>query len=210
MYHPIGMKIVEDIALIDQNRYPWTEQSLDEVRAAIAMVRHPPGGPDFAIYPESGKKSRQGSGVGPIRKLFISAIEAFGWEQEAAFPLKTKSDDSSQLGKMDASKRFRGGPPFVVEWETGNISSSHRAMNKMCVGLQRGVLSGGVLVVPSAALSGYLTDRVGNVRELRPYLPFWKDTSLDRGYLGVIVVEHDRTDLAVERIVKGTDGRARS
>jgi len=202
------MKIAEDITLIDQDRHPGTKQALTEVRTAIARVRNPPGGPDFAIYPESGKKSGQGNGVGPIRADFIAAIEALGWEQEVAFPLRTKSENSSQLGKMDASKRLQDGPPFVVEWETGNISSSHRAMNKMCVGLQRGVLSGGVLVVPSDAFSRYLTDRIGNARELRPYLPFWRDTCVDRGYLGVIVVEHDRTDPTVARIVKGTDGRA--
>jgi hypothetical protein len=203
------MKIVENITLIEQDPYPSTWAALDEIQEAIQQVRWPVGADDFAIFPESGKKSGQGSGVLPIRTGFIVELDRSGWIEEAPFPIEIVGKDSSKFGKMDAAKAFDDELPFTVEWETGNISSSHRAMNKMCIGLVEGALSGGVLVVPSTNFAKYLTDRIGNIRELRPYFSLWANVVVERGYLGVIVVEHDRTDLTVDRIRKGTDGRAR-
>lgn len=58
----------------------------------------------------------------------------------------------------------------ALEWETGNVSSSHRSLNKMSLGLLKGVLAAGILVVPSRELYKYLTDRIGNFEELAPYL----------------------------------------
>ena len=202
------MKIVEVITLIERDPFPWTQAAIDEIQEAIGQVRWPVGAHDFAIYPESGRKSGQGSGVLPIRTGFIAELDRSGWVEEVPFPVKVVGEDSSQFGRMDAAKSFEGGRPFAVEWETGNISSSHRAMNKMCIGLIDGALSGGILIVPSTQLKAYLTDRIGNVRELRPYFPLWTHVAVERGYLGVIVVEHDRTDINVDRIRKGTDGRA--
>src|SRR5713101_1246765 len=83
-------------------------------------------------------------------------------------------------------------------------------MNKMVLGLVRGELSGGLLVPPTRTLYNYLTDRVGNVRELRPYFDMWGKLPVERGYLGVIAIEHDDTSLEVEPITKGSDGWARS
>ena len=97
--------------------------------------------------------------------------------------------------------------PFVAEWETGNVSSSHRAINKIMLGVQDDSLTGGVLVVPTKRLAKYLTDRVGNYEELEPYFRFWR-RSCERGYLAVIAVEHDNESADVPRISKGTDGRA--
>ncbi len=202
------MKIIEVITLIETDPYPATNRALDEIHDAINKVHWPPGSNDFAIHPESGRKPRKGNGVGPIRRAFITALAHHGWETEAEFPFRIDEADSSQLGNMDAAKRFGSAPPFSVEWETGNISSSHRAMNKMSVGLIEGCISAGVLIVPSTKLKTYLTDRVGNVRELRPYLSLWAHLNVERGYLGIIVVEHDRIDRRVRRIKKGTDGRA--
>lgn len=203
-----AVKVAEVIALVEEDPYPWTKAAMAEIMDAIDQVRWPPGGADFAIYPESGKKSQQGNGVVPIRTAFVAALVDKGWEEEAPFPIHVSERDSSRFGKMDAAKLFSDGPPVIVEWETGNISSSHRAMNKMGIGLIEGALSAGVLIVPSTLLKDYLTDRIGNVRELRPYFPLWKNLQIDRGCLTVIVIEHDRTDLSVERIRKGTDGRA--
>lgn len=97
---------------------------------------------------------------------------------------------------------------FVLEWETGNISSSHRAINKMCLGLLDGTLIGGVLVVPTRAMYKYLTDRVGNFTELEPYFRFWRRCPVKEGLLAVIAIEHDGVSRDVQRIPKGTDGRA--
>jgi hypothetical protein len=97
---------------------------------------------------------------------------------------------------------------FCVEWETGNISSSHRALNKMSLGILEKVLIGGALIVPTRAMYKYLTDRVGNLQELEPYFLFWRAFNVDEGFLLVIGVEHDAVSLNVPRIPKGTDGRA--
>lgn len=110
-------------------------------------------------------------------------------------------------GKIDAVRETDFGP-FAMEWETGNISSSHRSLNKMALGIIQGTLAGGALVVPSRKLYTYLTDRVGNVRELEPYYPLWNHVLTCDGLLLVLVIEHDDESHSVPRIQKGTDGRA--
>jgi len=75
-------------------------------------------------------------------------------------------------GPIDAVKEMPDGRYFSVEWETGNISSSHRALNKMAVGLLDGMLVGGILILPSRDMYQYLTDRIGNYAEIEPYFPF--------------------------------------
>jgi len=187
-----------------------------DVRDAVAAVHWPPDSGTFTIYPESGKKRGEGNGVKPIKLGFITKLhDDLGWELEHTH---RAADDEEEVAKpaafgpgaFDAWLELREHKlkPFVVEWETGNISSSHRAMNKMAVGILEGWLSGGLLVLPSRELYQYLTDRVGNFRELEPYFPMWQQLRVSRGYLGVVEVEHDATSTTVKRIQKGTDGRA--
>jgi len=77
------------------------------------------------------------------------------------------------------------------------------------VGLLTGKLIAGVLVLPSRAMYNFLTDRIGNYREIKPYFPIWKALHASfPGYLAVIEVEHDLTSREVPLIQKGTDGRA--
>ena len=181
-------------------------KALEEIRSAISGVVWPPKSKGFTIYPESGKKSGQGNGVVPIKTAFITELSAWGWTPEAPFPLLAPAG-GAQFGGMDAAKRF-GKLPFIVEWETGNISSSHRALNKMALGLHKGVLAGGVLVVPTRELAQYLTDRIGNLRELLPYMDLWSAVPVAAGYMSIIAIEHDATSFDVPKITKGTDGRA--
>lgn len=204
------MRIAREIALINADDYQEHAPcvaALDEVRAAISDVVWPPGAEDFTIHPQSGKKSGEGNGVVPIRTAFVQALENRGWTKEVLFPLETHPD-GSKFGNMDAAKEFDGGLPFLVEWETGNISSSHRALNKMGLGLMAGVIAGAVLVVPTRELAQYLTDRIGNLRELLPYLNLWRALPVERGFLAIFAVEHDKASLDVPKIAKGTDGRA--
>jgi hypothetical protein len=110
-------------------------------------------------------------------------------------------------GKLDAVLYTEYGP-VAVEWETGNISSSHRALNKMTLGLLKGVLAAGVLIVPSREFYKFLTDRVGNFTELVPYLDLWRSIPCKQGILEIVVIEQDGTSTEVPRIPKGTSGRA--
>jgi hypothetical protein len=204
------MKIAREIVLInagDYQEHAACVAALEEVRAAILEVVWPPGAKEFTIHPQSGKKSGEGNGVVPIRTAFVQALEDRDWRKEASFPLET-DPEGSKFGDMDAAKEFGGGLPFLVEWETGNISSSHRALNKMGLGLMAGVIAGAVLVVPTRELAQYLTDRIGNLRELLPYLNLWRSLPVDHGFLAIFAVEQDAASFDVPKISKGTDGRA--
>lgn len=173
------------------------------VLRAVKNVAWPPGSTIFTIYPESGKKRGEGNGVVPIKNGLIVELEGLGWRRELALPIAVHKTP----GELDIGLETRHGT-VVVEWETGNISSSHRALNKMALGLMKGHLAAGILIVPSREFAKFLTDRIGNYPELEPYLDLWRSIPFDSGILEIIVIEHDETSLEVPRIPKGTDGRA--
>jgi len=177
----------------------WNE-ALRDVERAIRRVVWPKGNPskEFIIHPQSGKKRGEGNGVVPIKEAFLVSLAGDGWG----------TDDRQNPGRFDAVKRRQDGGYIGMEWETGNISSSHRALNRFVLGHTKGECIGGVLVLPTRKLYAYLTDRVGNFEELATYFPVWEQISWDRGGLVVIAVEHDGVDKKVPRIAKGTDGRA--
>lgn len=202
------MRIVLEIPLIrvgGVETSPGGHHALAEIRSAISNLHWPPGSGKFTIYPESGKKRGEGSGVRPIRDMFVEELKKLGWRAEAPFPVETEL--SARFGAMDAAKTFDN-DLFMVEWETGNISSSHRSMNKLAIGIVKGAIAGGVLIVPTRGLAQYLTDRIGNLRELEPYFDLWGSVETDRGFLAIFAVEHDATSMDVPRIRKGTDGRS--
>jgi hypothetical protein len=174
------------------------DQAIAEVRKGIAAVGWPTGKRTFTIFPR-----RMGNGVKPIKDRCMNHLKKAGWDLEKRLELAQRE----RPGPIDAAKRLSSGQWFVAEWETGNISSSHRAMNKMMVGLQQGVLLGGALILPTRAFYTYLTDRVGNYEELVPYFSVWKRADVT-GVLMIIAVEHDKTSKRVPIIPKGTDGRA--
>lgn len=133
----------------------------------------------------------------------MQGLRIAGWSLETPLDIAT----SRRPGKLDAVFYSQQGP-VALEWETGNISSSHRALNKMALGLLKRVLVGGILIVPSRDLYQYLTDRIGNYDELMPYLDLWHAIPCSNGVLEIIVIEHDERSTAVPRIPKGTSGRA--
>nr|NJM02689.1 hypothetical protein [Desulfobacula sp.] len=134
----------------------------------------------------------------------MTSLGENGWKGE--FRMKIAS--RLRPGPVDSVKCLPGNRFFAVEWETGNISSSHRAMNKMAIGLLDKVIEGGILILPSRNMYQYLTDRIGNFAEIEPYFPVWKNLNISSGVLGVIEIEHDDLSLDVSPIRKGTDGRA--
>ncbi len=200
------MKIVHIETLIQKGEFAdsreWGKIS-GQALAAVKSVDWPLGSGLFTIYPESGKKSGQGNGVKPIKNLAITNLVEKGWLSEYCWPVGKRV----KPGKMDAAFIANSGI-VAFEWETGNISSSHRSMNKMALGLLTGATIAGLLVVPSRKLYPFLTDRIGNYDELESYLPLWRATICKQGILEIIVIEHDAESLNVPRIPKGTDGRA--
>lgn len=201
------MKIVRTEVLISRGAFSESERwrkLLASIHAAVKAVDWPPGSGKFTIYPQSGKKTGEGNGVKPIKNGLMERLLKEGWELEG--PARNARGHS--IGDFDAVFQVADGP-VVLEWETGNISSSHRSLNKMMMLLACGMVVAGVLVIPSRDMYQYLTDRIGNIAELEPYLDHWRNNfRCDQGYLEIIVIEHDGTSLDVMRIPKGTDGRA--
>jgi hypothetical protein len=202
------MKVVEEVSLVKTGKFAESSKWKSirkSIHDAVKDVEWPKGSGKFTIYPESGKKRGEGNGVKPIKDGLLIDLQKRGWAIEGE--AKLDSNSSSRFGKFDAVLQTSHGP-VIVEWETGNISSSHRSLNKMALFLLEGKIAAGLLVVPSRSLYSYLTDRVGNVQELRAYFPMWKALAVKSGILEIIVIEHDATSTKVPKIKKGTDGRA--
>ena len=195
------MKIVQEVSLISRGSFEESEEwgvIKNEIRIAIDAIAWPVGASNFTINP-----TRHGNGVKPIKNACMAALhDNFGWQLETKIRLATRAP-----GRVDATK-ILDNHLFAFEWETGNISSSHRAVNKLVLGILRGIFLGTALVLPSRKLYPYLTDRIGNYEELEPYFDVWRAVNIQEGFLAIFVIEHDALDSSVPTITKGTDGRA--
>jgi len=139
----------------------------------------------------------------------IGYLDSCGWKTETLpkLPVGEAGQDVLTTGDLDALLLDRG--RYVgFEWETGNVSSSHRAINKLLDGITRRTLQGGILVLPMRETQRYLTDRVGNFEEISPYFELWERYPLENGVLRVYGIAHDALDSTVPHIPKGKDGRA--
>lgn len=176
------------------------KSSLTDVLDAIALVTWPPDGTpgQFIIHPQSGKRRQEGNGVRPIKLAFLEALTGRGWGV----------DEFHNPDRFDAVSPSREGRYVAMEWETGNISSSHRSINRFVRAWLRGDAWGGILVLPTRRLARYLTDRIGNWEELAEYTTVWSSHAWDRGAIAAISFEQDGESLEVPRIAKTTDGRA--
>lgn len=155
------------------------------------------------------------NGVVPLKQIFRNNLETAGWKSEEPLSLepyfeKVRADKTlaqvfrypeppadaihdpmhEGVGDFDFWLRSDTGFRTVIEWETGNISSSHRSLNKICLALMGGLVDAAIVVVPSNKLNVHLTDRVGNIRELQPYFYFWSafGRSLAKGLLAIVEV----------------------
>ena len=130
------MKIVREETLISLGKYAASKEwnrTRKGLYKAIREVDWPRGSGKFTIYPESGKKRGKGNGVGPIKLGLMDELNRRGWKLEEPLDIAIVK----RPGKLDAVLYTDYGP-VALEWETGNISSSHRALNKMTVGLLKG------------------------------------------------------------------------
>lgn len=175
------------------------EELQEQIDAAIAAIVWPQGADSFTINPVVKTKGTkiERNGVKPIKEGFITKLKQYGWKGE--------QQSVAGVGKVDAAIQADMGT-FAIEWETGNISSSHRSLNRLVKGLLDGSLAGGVLILPSRKLYNHLTDRIGNFQELEPYFEIYKLLPITQGVLVVIEVEHDAESADVPRITQGIDG----
>lgn len=206
------MKIIHVEELINVGSFSqtatWAHIDQD-LRQAIQTVHWPHDSDSFTLNPLP-----KGNGVRPIKEAWRLYLLAAGWIKElslrvGATPAQT-AVKARDLGPVDVAYQLADQIYFCAEWETGNISSSHRAINKICLGMLRKVLVGGVLIIPSSGMYPYLTDRIGNYGELEPYFPLWRSVAhnITDGLVAIYVIEQDALDPAVPLITKGTDGRA--
>ncbi len=134
------MRVHEFILLRDEGNWQASGQWLEtdrEIREAISSIVWPQGSKKFTINP-----TPQGNGVKPIKEAFLISLQSRSWRTEQ----RVKILDQGSSGKVDALKDFSDGTTFVVEWETGNVSSSHRALNKIVVALKEDNCYGHLLV----------------------------------------------------------------
>ena len=177
--------------------------------------------------PVSGKWRR--NGVAYLKKQFLKGMNDEIWKSEVNLNIEHlawqpalslypglgvyREPITSSFGGFDFLKKTSSGLRIAIEWETGNISSTHRSLNKLVIALKAGEIDAGVLILPSRDLYSHLTDRIGNIGEVSPYLTLWNSASqlVERGLLAISVVEHDElTDDASHPYLKvGDDGRAR-
>ncbi|WP_316205786.1 hypothetical protein [Bradyrhizobium sp. SZCCHNS1012] len=197
---------------------------------SIQSIDHPRGSKTLTLRRKTrvdGKWKR--NGVGYLRARFLEhMVTSEKWKSEGLVDLaRTRPqvttklypslDDyrepiTSEFGGFDFATTAPDGTKIAIEWETGNISSSHRSLNKLCIALSSGIVQVGVLIVPSRTLYEHLTDRIGNVGELSPYLSFWESVrvTVPKGLLAVAVVEQDAltNDESTPYLVQGKDGNA--
>mgnify|MGYP002508633014 CR=1 FL=1 len=103
--------------------------------------------------------------------------DEYEWYREK--PLSYFHDNAQKGGPIDVYKEFYHEGEVIragLEFETGNISSAHRSMNKLCIGIKKSELDIAFLMMPIKAMSDYLTDRVSNYEELEPYFLLLENT----------------------------------
>ncbi|MDQ8432412.1 hypothetical protein Q3D33_05780 [Enterococcus faecium] len=184
-------------------------KQLEDIEIAIKSIKNSDDMSKFLLYSGINEvnsySKKHPNGVKPIKDAFVKYLESQGWVSELRYGLGVTQ---KRPGPID-SVFVNGASSVAVEWETGNISSSHRAINKLVIGLLEKNIIAGILILPSRAMYNHLTDRIGNFQELEPYFPVWKEANYNiaEGFLCVYEIEHDElTDDASYKIKKGTDG----
>lgn len=229
------MKWLRTLVLFDQGNVisgsDWKTVHESYVRS-IRSIDHPKGSGTLCLRRKLRLKNSQWqrNGVGYLRRRFLDHMQsAEGWQSEGDVDLSRSREQppiklypsleayrepiTSDFGGFDFITTAPMGTKVAIEWETGNISSSHRSMNKLAIALAGDIVQVGVLIVPSRDLYEHLTDRVGNIGELSGYLSMWESlkASVKRGLLAISVVEHDELtdDAAFPYLPAANDGRAR-
>jgi hypothetical protein len=224
------MQIDREVTIVDQGDFSQTDkwaEAREQAMDAVREVDWPPGTGSFTIYPE-----REANGVNPATAIFEHNIDNKPlWKETGRTHFKSLlreigmlDDAVAMLGDyMDDPEAFVNSSWFdamaeleidgerhivVFEWETGNISSSHRSLNRIMVGFLSGIISAGIVGLPTRKLYQYSTDRIGNFQELYPYFMIYEalNTRVENGVFEVVAFEQDAESTDVPRIPKGSDG----
>lgn len=159
-FTPVAKKLLENDELY--------KQACNEVINSITSTVWPIGSESFIIN----ASEKNVNGVVPLKeRCYIELEESYLWYREK--PLHVLKHEKQKGGPIDVYKEFSGEDQIIrhvgLEFETGNISSAHRSMNKLLLGLNRREIDLAMILMPIKNLSYYLTDRVANYEELEPY-----------------------------------------
>lgn len=229
------MRLLRSLILFDQgdimSSAGWATV-YESYKNAIESIQHPPNSGLLTIRKKAvraNSKQFNRNGVGYLRSSFLrNIVDIEGWQPEESVDLGRNREQpsirlypsgesyreplASGFGGFDFLTTTPDGIRVAIEWETGNISSSHRSMNKLAIALKTGIIQAGVLVLPSRELYIHLTDRIGNISELSGYLEMWESlkATVERGLLAITVVEHDAVsdDPDLPYLPTANDGRA--
>ena len=167
------MKWLRTLVVFDQGNVIGTgdwKAIHDSFVRSIQSIEHPAGSGSLTLRRRATIDARDTrNGVRPLRDQFLThMVSVEGWKSEGLVDLaKTRAQVSvklfptmsdyeepitSSFGEFDFATTAAGGSKIAIEWETGNISSSHRSLNKLCIALATGIIEVGVLVVPSRQL----------------------------------------------------------
>lgn len=229
------MKWLRTMVLFDQGNVistsDWKHLHKSYVRA-ITSIEHPKGSGSLTLRRKVRLPNNQWkrNGVVYLKKEFLTYMcDSEEWESESDVELSKDREQpplvlypsmeeyrepiTSNFGGFDFMAVAENGTRVAIEWETGNISSSHRSMNKLAIALSNNLIDVGVLIVPSRALYEHLTDRTGNIGELSGYLAMWEGLKsvVEHGLLAITVVEHDHLTNSnkIDYLKVGSDGRSR-
>lgn len=135
------MKILNTVTLFDHlaknGSHPaWFKKVDREIASAVKAIKWPAMNAKFILN--------------PTKKVTVSnrskKLSKRHWQaKDGLLSTASKYWKVSNTGPIDVVKKLRAGL-VAVEWETGNISSSHRALNKLALGIANNHLVGGVLV----------------------------------------------------------------
>jgi len=129
---------------------------------------------------------RKINSVAPIKSGLVNLLHNnYFWETE--HHLQVLKDNISDGNDNSKRKRGQGGGIDLykefdfqgytfrvgIEFETGNVASVHRSLNKLSMGLQSQELDLIFLILPVFNLAQYLTDRVANYEEIEAYFPLF-------------------------------------
>jgi Restriction endonuclease BamHI len=195
-------KIVREEMLIDADHFSQTEiwnTLYEQIIEGIKKTEWPIGSGSFML-----KDGRNVNGVSPIKFECMKHLKEHKWRLETPCKVATNVNP----GPIDATYPVED-KLFCVEWETGNISSSHRSINKILLGLVLKQFIAGVLIVPSKEMIYYLTERIGNIYELEPYFPLFRTVKIDRGLFSIVAFEHDGVSTSIPHIPKRNDGNSK-
>jgi len=140
------------------------QQAYDEIVTSICLSVWPKDSNVFAVN----NSEKNINGVVPLKeRCYIELENTYNWYREK--PLNVLKFEKEKGGPIDVYKEFSSTERIGLEFETGNIGSAHRSMNKLLLGVNRGELDLAIILMPVKSLAYYLTDRITNYEELDPY-----------------------------------------